>query len=90
MSEFGIIHIVVSAMHDLETVKQLSGEEKKDFVLQKVHKIIGDEKYSQYEDFLPILIDFVIALSKNEYILQLNNIPKTITTKIQTCLSCMK
>jgi hypothetical protein len=89
MSEFGIIHVVVSAMHDLETVKHLRGEEKKDFVLQKVQKIIGDEKYSQYEDFLPILIDFVIALSKNEYLLQLN-IPKTIKTKIQTCLSCMK
>ena len=81
MSTFGLIDIVVKSMEDVEKYKNYSGNQKKKIVIDSVKKIITDEAYEQYGDFIPILIDFVVAISKNKYSINLN--------KIKKCFSCI-
>ena len=73
---FGIIDIVVGTMQDVESFKTYTGKQKKEFALTRVKGIIGPDEYEKYDTMLPILIDFIIAVSKNEYIFNLNKIKK--------------
>ena len=73
---FGIIDIVVGTMQDVESFKNFTGKQKKVYALGKVNGIIGPDEYDKYNVLLPILIDFIIAVSKNEYIFNLNKIKK--------------
>ena len=82
--EFGIIDIVVSAMQDVEAFKKYTSKQKKEYVLEKIKDIISPEEYEKYDDLLPILIDFIVAVSKNEYLLNLNKIKKCY----QKCFPC--
>ena len=73
---FGIIDIVVSTMQDVELFKNFTGKQKKEYSLSKIKGTIGPDEYEKYDVLLPIMIDFIIAVSKNEYIFNLNNIKK--------------
>ena len=73
---FGIIDIVVSTMQDVELFKNFTGKQKKEYSLSKIKGTIGPDEYVKYDVLLPILIDFIIAVSKNEYIFNLNKIKK--------------
>ena len=81
MSKFGIIDIVVKSMEDVEKYKNYTGDQKKQIVINSVKQIITDGAYDKYSDFIPILIDFIIAISKNKYSIDLN--------KIKKCFSCI-
>ena len=82
---FGIIDIVVSTMQDVEAFKKHTGKQKKEYVLEKIKDIISPEEYGKYDDLLPILIDFIVAVSKNEYLLNLNKIKKCY----KKCFPCI-
>lgn len=83
--DFGIIDIVVSTMEDVETFQNSTGKQKREHALRRIKHTVGPETYEKYEDFLPILIDFIIAISKKEYLLNLNEIKNCY----KKCFSCI-
>ena len=78
-SEFGIIDIVVTLMHTVESFVEKSGAEKKIYVIEQMKILFDDTEYKQYEDIIENLIEFMIAMSKNKYDLKLNKITKCCT-----------
>ena len=78
-SEFGIIDIVVTLMHTVETFVEMTGEKKKQYVIEEIKDLIEDTEYVQYEAMIGNLIDFIIAISRNKYDLKLNKITKCCT-----------
>ena len=77
---FGIIDIVVKEMEKIEKHKN-KGEDKKKIVINNIQKIISSEAWGQYADLVPILIEFIVKLSKNEYSVEIN--------KLKKCFSCI-
>ena len=78
-SEFGIIDIVVTLMHTVESFVEMSGEQKKQYVIDQLIILLGETDYQQHEEIISNLIEFLIAMSKNNYDLKLNKITKCCT-----------
>lgn len=78
-TKFGIIDIVVTLMHTVESFVEKSGAEKKIYVIEQMKILLDDTEYKQYEDIIENLIEFMIAMSKNKYDLKLNKITKCCT-----------
>ncbi len=83
--DFGIIDIAVSTTEDVKTFQNSTGKQKREHALRRIKDIVGPETYAKYDDLLPILIDFIIAISKKEYLLKLNEIKKCY----KKCFSCI-
>lgn len=75
-SEFGIIDIVVTLMHTVESFVEMTGDAKKQYVIDQLMILLGETDYQQYEEIISNLIEFLIAMSKNNYDLKLNKITK--------------
>lgn len=71
MTDFGVIDNLVHAMEKAESVRDMTGEAKKKYALELMETIHPDQ-YKKYDDILPVLIDFVTAVSKNKYVIDLN------------------
>jgi hypothetical protein len=84
-SKFGIIDLVVKLMTEVETFVDFKGEKKKEYVIAQIKLALDITDYEMYEDIIELLIEFIIAISRGEYKLNLNNIKK-ITTKCCTML----
>ena len=84
-SKFGIIDLVVKLMTEVETFVDFKGEKKKEYVIAQIKLALDITDYEIYEDIIELLIEFIIAISRGEYKLNLNNI-KNITTKCCTML----
>ena len=84
-SKFGIIDLVVKLMTEVETFVDCKGEKKKEYVIAQIKLALDITDYEMYEDIIELLIEFIIAISRGEYKLNLNNIKK-ITTKCCTML----
>ena len=84
-SKFGIIDLVVKLMTEVETFVDFKGEKKKEYVITQIKLALDITDYEMYEDIIELLIEFIIAISRGEYKLNLNNIKK-ITTKCCTML----
>ena len=78
-SKFGIIDLVVTLMHTVETFVEMTGEKKKQYVIEQLIILLGEPEYVQYEAIIGNLIDFIIAMSRNKYDLKLNKISKCCT-----------
>ena len=78
-SEFGIIDLVVTLMHTVESFAEMTGEKKKQYVIEQIRDLLEDTEYVQYEAIIGNLIDFIIAMTKNKYDLKLNKITKCCT-----------
>ena len=78
-SEFGIIDLVVTLMHTVESFVEMIGEKKKQYVIEQIKDLLEETEYIQYEAIIGNLIDFIIAMSKNKYDLKLNKITKCCT-----------
>ena len=84
-SKFGIIDLVVKLMTEVETFVDFKGEKKKEYVIAQIKLALDITDYEMYEDIIELLIEFIIAISRGEYKLNINNIKK-ITTKCCTML----
>ena len=62
--------------NNLELYDILSGEDKKEQVMYMMEVFIistyGNEIWEKWETILPLLIDFIVKISKNQVILKLN------------------
>ena len=79
ISEFGIIDIVATLMNTVESFVEMSGEQKKQYVIDQLIILLGETDYQQHEEIISNLIEFLIAISKNNYDLKLNKITKCCT-----------
>lgn len=84
-SKFGIIDLVVKLMTEVESFVDFTGKKKKEYVITQIKKALDETEYEMYEDLIDMLIEFLIAMSRGEYKLNINNIKK-ITTKCCTML----
>ena len=78
-TKFGIIDIVATLMNTVESFVEMSGEEKKQYVIEQMKVLLDEIEYQQYEEIIENLIEFIIAMSKNNYDLKLNKITKCCT-----------
>ena len=78
-TKFGIIDIVATLMNTVESFVEMSGEEKKQYVIDQMKVLLDEIEYQQYEEIIENLIEFIIAMSKNNYDLKLNKITKCCT-----------
>ena len=84
-SKFGIIDLVVKIMTEVESFVDFSGQKKKEYVIDQIQLVLGEEDYEIYGELIDLLIEFIIDISRGQYELNLNNIKK-ITTKCCTML----
>ena len=78
-TKFGIIDIVVTLMHTVESFVEMTGDAKKQYVIEQMKVLLEETEYQQYEEIISNLIEFLIAMSKNNYDLKLNKITKCCT-----------
>ena len=74
-----IIYILIETMENVEReFSNHSGKIKKEQVLTILKTIIagrwGEEYWIKYKSILPMLIDFIIQVSKNDVVLHLNEV----------------
>jgi len=62
-----------------------NGTSKKDFVMNQLKKILGDDSYSRYEPLISLTIDFIKSISKNKDLLK--GLEKTKCYTMFNCLS---
>ena len=70
-----ILNLVIKQMVSVETILKLTGDEKKEFVINMLKKNMSN--YEKYEEIIPIIIELVVLLSRQK-------IPINIK-KISTC-----
>ena len=78
-TKYGIIDIVVTLMHTVEAFVEMTGEAKKQYVIDQMKVLLKETEYQQYEEIIGNLIEFTIAISRNDYDIKLNKITKCCT-----------
>ena len=76
ISENSIIETTLKLMEQAESVINMSGIDKKTFVMKELKILIGDEAYVKYYFFIQSFIDFTIKVSKGDIKINLNNLKK--------------
>ena len=76
VNEDSIIQTIVELMNKVECVLNLSGLEKKNWVLNETRKLLGDEVYQRYSYFIITFIDFVVDVSRGKSGIEVNKIKK--------------
>lgn len=77
-----ILNTILNEMSNAQDVIT-GGEDKKNYVMQKLKQYMTPQDYIRYEPIISLTIDFIKTLAKNKYVLD--------TLKNKTCfLSCIK
>ena len=84
-SRYGLFDMVVASMESVEMLVEMTGEEKKHWVMKQMKDMLDDTTYDRYKDILPIMIDFIIVVSKNKYLFSLNNVKDKCGTCFPWC-----
>ena len=75
--EDNLIELILKLMKEVEKSNQMSGEEKKKYVLECVKSQIGENAYEVFQYFIEKMIDFVISVSKGQTKLDFNIVKKS-------------
>jgi hypothetical protein len=57
-----ILNLVIKHMTSVESIIKLSGDEKKDLVINMLEKNMPN--YAEYKEIIPVIIELVIVLSR--------------------------
>jgi len=76
VDEDSIIQTIVGLMNKVENVLDMSGTDKKVYVLNEIKKILGFEVYERYSYFIITFIDFVVDVSKGKSGIEINKIKR--------------
>ena len=76
VDEDSIIQTIVELMNKVECVLDMSGADKKVYVLNEIKKILGFEAYERYSYFIITFIDFVVDVSKGKSGIEVNKIKR--------------
>ncbi len=71
-----ILHLVLKTMGSVEGIVKLSGDEKKDLVINLLEKNMPN--YQDYIEIIPVIIELVVVLSRMD-------IPINVKKTIQSC-----
>lgn len=74
VDEDSIIKTIVELMNKVECVLDMSGLDKKNYVLNETRKLLGLEVYERYSYFIVTFIDFVVDVSRGESGIEVNKI----------------
>jgi hypothetical protein len=72
----GVIDILLELMNYYETFSDLTGNEKKEQVLESLRLKLGHEIFERYEPLFELIIEFIISLSKKHIKIALNKTKK--------------
>jgi hypothetical protein len=67
-----LLNLVIKQMVSVETILKLTGDEKKDLVLNMLKKNMSN--YEKYEEIIPIIIELVVLLSRQKIPINIKNI----------------
>lgn len=76
-----ILNTILNEMTNAQDVIT-GGEDKKNYVMQKLKQYMTPQDYIRYEPIIFITIDFIKTLAKNKYVLD--------ALKTKTCFSCIR
>ena len=76
VDEDSIIQTIVELMNNVECVLDMSGLDKKNYVLNETKKLLGNEVYERYSYFIITFIDFVVDVSKGKSGIEINKIKR--------------
>jgi hypothetical protein len=76
ITEDNIIDTILKLMKQVEGFIDKNGTEKKQYVMDGLRVIIGDEAYERYRYFISSFIDFAVSISKGKVKIDINNIKK--------------
>ena len=76
VDEDSIIQTIVELMNKVECVLDMSGIQKKNYVLNETRKLLGLEVYERYSYFIITFIDFVVDVSKGKSGIEINKIKR--------------
>ena len=76
VDEDSIIQTIVELMNKVECVLDMSGLEKKNYVLNETKKLLGDEVYERYSYSIITFIDFVVDVSRGKSGIEVNKIKR--------------
>ena len=76
VDEDSIIETIVELMNKVECILDMSGLDKKNYVLNETKKLLGNEVYERYSYFIITFIDFVVDISKGKSGIEINKIKR--------------
>jgi len=71
-----VIDSILGLMQKVEGFVDLKGDEKQNYVLNQLNSNLGDESYERYKPIFPLIIQFIVLISKRKIKLDINNIRK--------------
>ncbi len=57
-----ILHLVLKTMVSVEGIVKLTGDEKKDLVINMLEKNLPN--YDEYKELIPVIVELVVILSR--------------------------
>ena len=85
--------IFINAINEMADAQKaiIGGENKKQYVMQKIKEHMNKDDYERYEPMISLSIDFIIYLSTNKYICQIRSKIKSVFRVFQIkILLCIK
>ena len=76
VDEDSIINVIIELMNKVECVLDMNGLDKKNYVLNEIKKLLGNEVYERYSYFIITFIDFVVDVSKGNSGIEINKIKR--------------
>lgn len=72
----GVMDSLVYLMEQAEAVINYTGKQKEAYVLNQLKTLLGNESYERYKPMFPLIIQFLVLISKQKIKLDFNNIKK--------------
>lgn len=72
----GVMDSLVYLMEQAEAVINYTGKQKEAYVLNQLKTLLGNESYERYKPMFPLIIQFLVLISKQKIKLDINNIKK--------------
>jgi hypothetical protein len=69
-----VMDSLVYLMEQAEAVINYTGKPKEAYVLNQLKTLLGNESYERYKPMFPIIIQFLVLISKQKIKLDFNNI----------------
>ena len=70
--EINVLDRTLTLMKDVEEFTDLSGEDKRDYVLEEMKDYIGYDLFIVYRNTIEIFIEMIVNISRGNIKLQLN------------------
>ena len=72
----GVLDSILYLMEQAEAVVNYTGKQKETYVLNQLKTLLGEESYDRYTPIFPLIIKFLVLISKRKIKLDINNIKK--------------